>query len=467
MKFVRLVSVLAVAVAGVSGGRAAAPAPAGFTFIRSAAGIDEYRLDANGLQVLLKTDPSAPVVTYNTTYHVGSRNEATGTTGATHLLEHLMFKGSEHYNDPAGNSIKQYLERVGARFNATTSYDRTNYFATLAPRALAGYIAIEADRMRHLWLHESDRQTEMTVVRNEFERGENNPVQALQKEVFAAAYQALPYHHPVIGWRSDIEHVPIQRLRAFYDTYYWPNNATVVIVGDVDRDRALGLVRAAYGAIPRSPQPIPPMYTEEPPQTGPRHVVVKRPGQLGAVMIAYKVPPARDPDSAPLEVLDYILGQGRTSRLYRALVETGLALDVGAYDTDSHDPGLNVVTAMLAPGAAPEAVEKAILATVDTVQREGITADELATAERKFRVQLVEGRDGSAAVASELNEWIAAGDWTLYATFRERVKAVTAADVQRVARQYLDVDQSTTGWFVPQAGGRPAQPGGTPAAHAP
>ncbi len=206
---------------GASGTRAAgapaAPAPAtaaGFTYIKSLGGIDEYRLDANGLSVLIMPDHSAPVVTFQVTYRVGSRNEVTGTTGATHLLEHMMFKGSERFNDAKGNSIKQYLEHVGGQFNATTSFDRTNYFATLGRDDLDGYVAIESDRMRNLWLRESDRQAEMTVVRNEYERGKNDPNTVLMEEVSAAAYVALPYHHPTIGYKSDIEHVPIEKLRA-------------------------------------------------------------------------------------------------------------------------------------------------------------------------------------------------------------------------------------------------------------
>src|SRR5580704_8003578 len=229
-------------------GAPAAPATVpGFTYIKSLGGIDEYRLDANGLAVLIMPDHSAPVVTFQVTYRVGSRNEVTGTTGATHILEHMMFKGSDAFNDAKGNSIKQLLEHVGGQFNANTSFDRTNYFATIGRESLEGYIAIEADRMRHLWLHESDRQSEMTVVRNEYERGKNDPENVLMEEVTAAAYVALPYHHPTIGWRSDIEHVPIAKLRDFYDTFYWPNNATVTVVGDVEPAAALSLVRKYYG----------------------------------------------------------------------------------------------------------------------------------------------------------------------------------------------------------------------------
>ncbi len=304
------------------------PAPvAGFTHVKSLGGIDEYQLDTNGLTVLLVPDHSAPVVTFQVTYQVGSRNEVTGTTGATHILEHLMFKGSEGFNDPKGNSIKQYLERVGGQFNASTSFDRTNYFATIGRDSLEGYVAIEADRMRHLWLHEADRQAEMTVVRNEYERGKNDPDNVLMEEVTAAAYVALPYHHPTIGWKSDIEHVPIGKLREFYDTFYWPNNATVTVVGDVDPAATLSLIKKYYGAYPHSPAPIPAIYTEEPAQTGERRVVVKRPGELGTVIIAHKVPNGRDADQPALEMLDAILSSGKNARLYRALVDQGLALE--------------------------------------------------------------------------------------------------------------------------------------------
>src|SRR3984893_21471 len=225
---------------------AASPGPiaaAGFSFVKSFGGLDEYHLDSNGLTVLLVTDHSAPVVTFQVTYRVGSRNEVTGTTGATHILEHLMFKGSENFNDPKGNSIKQFLERVGGQFNANTAVDRTTYFATIGRESLEGYVTIEADRMRHFWLHEADRQAEMTVVRNEYERGKNDPESVLVEEVTAAADVGLTHHHPTIGWKSDIEHVPIAKLHEFYDTFYWPNNATITVVGDIDKAATLKLIK--------------------------------------------------------------------------------------------------------------------------------------------------------------------------------------------------------------------------------
>jgi zinc protease len=441
----------AVAGAGSAGARADAPAGAfpGYTWVKSLGGIDEYRLEGNGLTVLVAANHSAPVVTFQVTYRVGSRNEVTGTTGATHILEHLMFKGSDAFNDPKGNSVKQFLERVGGQFNASTAEDRTNYFATVGRDDLPGYVAIEADRMRHLWLREADRQAEMTVVRNEYERGKNDPNNALMEEVTAAAYVALPYHHPTIGWKSDIEHVPIAKLREFYDTFYWPNNATVTVAGDVGTGAILALVKKHYGAYTRSPKPIPAIYTQEPAQTGPRRVILRRPGELGSVVIAHKVPNARDPDQPALEMLDDILSSGKTSRLYRALVDQGLALSAES-STDLHrDLSLHTLYAMLAPGATHIQVEQAMLQEIEKIKTDGVTAEEILRVKQKFLAADAYKRDGTAAVAGELNEWIAVGDWTLYVTFPEKVEQVTAADVQRVARQYLNEDQSTTGWFVP------------------
>jgi zinc protease len=431
--------------------QAAVPGSTGFSHIKSLGGIDEYRLDSNGLSVLLVPDHSAPVVTFEVTYQVGSRNEVTGTTGATHILEHMMFKGSDAFNDAKGNSIKQMLERVGGQFNASTSFDRTNYFATIGRESLEAYIAIEADRMRHLWLHESDRQAEMTVVRNEYERGKNDPESVLLEEVMAAAYVALPYHHPTIGWKSDIEHVPQPKLREFYDTFYWPNNATLTVVGDIETDAVLGLIKKYYGVYPRSPAPIPAIYTEEPPQSGERRVIVKRPGELGAIIVAHKVPNGRDADQAALEMLDAILSSGKNARLYRSLVDQGLALSAGAGTDVLHDLSLHTLYAALTPGTTHEQVERALVAELNKIKTSGVTAAEVASVKQQYIAEDAYKRDGTAAVASELSEWIGVGDWTLYVTFPQRVQQVSPADVQRVAKQYFDADQSTTGWFVPVA----------------
>ena len=454
MQSVHPIYALALALALMPGPLVASESPAktpwpGFTHVRSLGGIEEYTLDANGLDVLVMPDHSAPVVTFSVTYHVGSRNEVTGTTGATHFLEHLMFKGSDGFNDRKGNSVKQYLERVGGYYDANTSFDRTSYYATVGIESLEGYVAIEADRMRNLWLRESDRQSEMTVVRNEFERGKNEPDNVLREEVAATAYQALPYHHATIGWRSDIEHVPIQKLKAFYDTFYWPNNATVTVVGDIEPAAALALVRKYYGTYPRSPEPIPAIYTEEPEQTGARRVIVKRPGEQGLILIAHKVSTARAPDQAALAVLDGILAFGKSSRLYRRLVDQGLALDVDANTDRRFDLSLHQIYAQLAPGKTHAAVEAAILEEIAKVQAGGVTAAEVERDQHQTLAYLAFRRDGTSRIAGELNYWIAVGDWTLYQRFPEELAKVTPADVQRVAQTYLNEDQSTTGWFVP------------------
>jgi zinc protease len=423
----------------------------GYTYVKSLDQVDEYRLDSNGMTVLLVPRHAAPVVTYMVTYHVGSRNEVTGSTGGTHLLEHLMFKGSRHFDKSQGNSVDMYLERVGAGFNATTSSDRTNYYATLGADALEGYIAIESDRMRNLLLRDSDRKDEMTVVRNEYERSENNPWSALNTQVWATAYQAHPYHHPTIGWRSDIENISIDKLRAFYDTYYWPNNATVTVVGDFEPTQVLGWVKQYYGAIPRSPQTIPAVYTSEPEQQGARRVVMRRAAQSAALMIGYKAPSALDPDAAALTMLGLVLQSGKSSRLARALMDASLATDVAANLPLRHDNSLFIVGAMLVPGVAPAQAEKIVLEQIGKIKAEGVSAAEITRVLGPYRADQAFRRDGTDNTAAALNETIAVGDWTLYATFLDKLEKVTPADVQRVARKYLVENHSTTGWFVPEA----------------
>ncbi|MGZ5020073.1 MAG: M16 family metallopeptidase [Chthoniobacterales bacterium] len=440
------------------------PVPAkvpGFSFVRTVGPISEYRLDSNGLQVLLLPEHSSPTLTFMVTYRVGSRNEVIGTTGATHLLEHLMFKGSPKFNDEKGTSVKQFLERVGGIYNASTWNDRTNYFANIASENLDGYMAIEADRMRNLWLRESDRKPEMTVVRNEFEIGENEPPQALEKELYAAAYVAHPYHHPTIGWRSDIEKVPIEKLKEFYDTFYWPDNATATIIGDFDPATALGLVKKYYGAFPKAPKPIPAVYTEEPDQTAARRVAVKRAGELGVVAVAFKGPAGTDADQAAISVLDNILTSGKNSRFYRALTDKNLTTSVHMDSGFFHDPSLDIIYASLAPGITHEQVEKIVLDELGRVKKEGVTDAEVAAAIAQSLAAAAYERDGSFAIASVLNEFIAAGDWTLYVNRDELLKKVRPADVQRVANKYFLEDKKTTGWFIPLKPGDQAPAAGT------
>ena len=428
-------------------------AVAGFSHVKTVNSIDEYRLDANGLQVLLLPEHSSPTLTFMVTYRVGSKNEVTGSTGATHILEHLMFKGTSERDRSKGNNVDQLLERTGARYNATTWMDRTNYYENLGSDQLATVIGMEADRMRNLLLRDEDRRPEMTVVRNEFERGENSPTQALYKEIYQAAFVAHPYHHSTIGHRSDIEKVSIEKLREFYDTYYWPNNATVSIIGDFQPSEALLLVKKSFGVYPRSAKPIPTVYTEEPAQTGPRRVTVKRSGQLGVVAIAHKIPAATHADYAAITLLSAILADGKNSRLYKAVTDKNLATEVEADAGFNSDPALHILFAPLAPGAKHDEVERVILQEIEKLKSEGVSDTELKAAIAKALADAAFRRDGSFAIAGNLNECIAAGDWSLFYSLDDATQKVTTADIQRVARLYLNEDQSTTGWFVPTAPG--------------
>ncbi|MBP9906328.1 MAG: insulinase family protein [Rhodoferax sp.] len=436
--------------------QAAPVAVDGYRHVKTVGAIDEYTLQSNGLQVLLLPDHTSPTLTFMVTYRVGSRNEVTGTTGATHILEHLMFKGTRQRPNSSPDNVKQLLERTGARYNATTWLDRTNYYENVGSEHLATIVALEADRMRNLSLDDADRQSEMTVVRNEYERGENSPFQALYKEIFHTAFVAHPYHHSTIGHRSDIEKVSIDKLREFYDTFYWPNNATVSLVGDFQPPQALALIQRAFGVYPKSPRPIPAIYTEEPPQDGPRRVTVKRPGQLGLLAIAHKMPQATHADFAPVSLLSAILSDGKNSRLYKALTDKSLTTSVSGNPGFNADPSLHLLFLSLAPGASHEQVEKIALQEIERIKKDGVSEAELQAAIAKSLASTAFDRDGSFAVAGNLNEAIAAGDWTLYYRVDESVRTTTAADIQRVARLYFNEDQSTTGWFVPTTAGATA-----------
>ncbi len=423
-----------------------------FERVKTSGGITEFRMMSNELTVLLMEDHSMPVTAFMITYRVGSRNEAIGYTGSTHLLEHLMFKGSKGFNREQGNSIWTVLQNVGARINATTWLDRTNYYELLPSEHLETAIMIEADRMRHALLRDSDRQPEMMVVRNEFDRGENDPWEALDKNIWATAYQAHPYHHSTIGWKSDIEGVSTERLRQFYDTFYWPNNATATVIGDFDTEQVLSWIKLHFGQYPKSPEPVPTMYTSEPRQEGPRRFVIRRSGEMGIVGVAHKSPEGRHEDKYALAILRNILGTGKKSRFYRALVDKGLVTSTFIGDYPLHDNGLFLTYAFLTPGTDHRKVERIILREYEKVKEKGVTEAEVARSKALNRAEVVFSRDGVFSVAAALNEAIAMGDWTFYTSYLDHLGSVTSEDVQRVASTYLVEDQSTTGWFVPEIG---------------
>ena len=421
-----------------------------FNQIKESGGITEYQHKKNGLTVLFLENHNAPVITFMVTYRVGSRNEAIGYTGSTHLLEHLMFKGSEQFNKEGGTAIWNVLQDVGAMINATTWFDRTNYFELLPKEHLPQAVKIEADRMRSAFIRDDDRKSEMTVVRNEFERGENDPWEALDKNIWATAYQAHPYHHSTIGWRSDIENVPTERLKEFYDTFYWPNNATVTVIGDFDKAKTLVLLDQKFGSISRSPHTIPEMYTTEPIQEGPRRITVKRAGEMPIIGIAHKIPEGTNKDIYALQILGRILGYGKTSRFYKRFIDTGLAADVNVWSYPLHDNGLFITYLFIAGDDSCEDVEKEILDEYAKIISEGVDVEELQRAKSQINAQTAFTRDGTYSVASNLNEAIALGDWTYYTTFLKKVENVSIDDIRRVANTYLKEDQSTTGFFIPK-----------------
>src|SRR5687768_15380124 len=278
-------------------------------------GITQYRLKSNGMTILLVPDHTSPVFTFMVVYHVGSRNEAPGNTGSAHLLEHMIFnKSTENFGRAKGHkTFQEVLYEAGADFsstNMTTWYDRMNGYSTLPSDKLELAMKIEADRLGRALILDSERQSEMSVVRNEYEIGENDPSNALFKNVIGTAVQAHPYHWDTIGYRSDIEGVTTEKLREHYKNFFWPNNSEAILVGDFDTEKALALFDREFGGFKKSAQPIPAVITVEPPQEGERRAIVRRPGTLGMVMLGYIRPGALHPDFIPLEVLTSILADG-------------------------------------------------------------------------------------------------------------------------------------------------------------
>ncbi|HEY6928565.1 MAG TPA: pitrilysin family protein [Thermoanaerobaculia bacterium] len=425
-------------------------APRSFQFVKEKAGFREFRLRSNGLKVLLLENRVAPVVTFAIVYHVGSRNEAAGYTGATHLLEHLMFKGTAEYDRRRGSAIASVLESIGARFNATTWFDRTNYYETLPSDKLEIAMRIEASRMRGSLLRDQDRQPEMTVVRNEFERGENSPFQVLYKQSFATAFREHPYHHPTIGWRSDIEGVSTARLKEFYDTFYYPNNATALVIGDFEETDALELVARHFGRIPASPRPIPQVYTAEPPQEGERRFLVRRVGQVAWAAFSWRSVRALDSDTPALALLANVLGGGMTSRLYQALVEKSLALSITVVAWQLRDPALFSVFLPIRPGVDQGAVESAVREEVKRIIRDGVSEAEAEKARNQIEAEVIFDRDSTDQIAASLSEAIAVANWEWYADYPSIIRRVTREDIRRVADTYLRDDGLTVGLFLPK-----------------
>lgn len=414
--------------------------------VNSVEGIDEYRL-ANGLQVLLVPDQSKPTTTVNVTYRVGSRHENYGETGMAHLLEHLIFKGSPKHSDPWSEFTKR-----GLAANGTTWFDRTNYFASFAANDenLKWYLEWQADAMVNSFIAKKHLDTEMTVVRNEMERGENSPGRVTYQRVLAAMYQWHNYGKDTIGARADVENVNIDRLKAFYKFWYQPDNATLIVSGKFDANKVLDWIDVSFGKLPKPARIVPPAYTLDPAQDGERSVTVRRKGGSPLSLAAYHVPPGAHPDFAAIEVLDSILADAPTGRLHKRLVEeTKLASAVGSAGMALAEPGFAFVQAVLAPNASQERMNSEMLAVVEGFAQRPVTSEELKRAQTRWLNQWEKLFTSPEQVGITLSSAIAQGDWRLFFLMRDRIKALTPETVQRVAVEYFVASNRTLGQYLP------------------
>jgi len=422
--------------------------PTGVQRRATMAGITEYAYP-NGLRVLLLPDGGSATTTVNMIYLVGSRHEGYGETGMAHLLEHMNFILTTD-----GRNVKQELTARGATWNGTTSYDRTNYFETFkaSDDNLKWALGLEADRMTKMRIEQQLLDTEMTVVRNEFERGENSVAGVLAERVFSTAFLWHNYGKSTIGSRQDIEKVPIDRLAAFYRKYYQPDNAVLVIAGPIDPAKTLGMVADIIGVIPRPTRKLDETYTVEPAQDGERYVELRRVGKGKNLMLAYHTPAFAHPDDGALEVMEGILvGPGGSGRLYKALVETRKALSVSMGIMELHDPGVSTVSATLSDDQSIDEVRKIIIDTLAGIVTTPPTVEEVNRAKNNIVQRMDREFKDSQNLAMGMTDTVSSGDWRLLFTNFEEIKRATSDDVVRVAKQYFKASNRTVGVFLPEA----------------
>ncbi len=420
------------------------PAPVKVTSVE---GITEYKL-ANGLRVLIFPDPSKATMTVNITYLVGSRVEGYGETGMAHLLEHMVFKGSTKHTN-----IPDELSSHGARPNGSTSYDRTNYFETFSAsdENLKWALDLESDRMINSFIAKKDLETEFSVVRNEFERGENNPSRILEERIMSTAYLWHNYGKSTIGSKEDIEKVPIENLQAFYHKYYQPDDAVLTIAGKVDEEKTMALVNEYFGTIPKPTRVLQEAYTVEPTQDGERLVELKRVGDVQVVACGYHIPAGSHSDYAAIDVLNDILTNEPSGRLYKALVETKKASSMYGYADAMKDAGFTYYSADVLKEKSLDDAKKAMMNVLDSLKYVPVTAEELNRAKTKLLTDVELMFNKSDRVGLTLSEFIAQGDWRLVFLYRDNVEKVTADDVNRVAKAYFKPSNRTTGIFIPDA----------------
>ncbi len=413
--------------------------------VASVEGITQYDLP-NGMRVLLFPDQSKPSVTVNITYLVGSRHEGSGETGMAHFLEHLVFKGTPKHRD-----IPQELSEHGAQANGTTWYDRTNYYVTVpaTDANLMWALDLESDRMVNSFIAKKDLESEMTVVRNEFESGENNPNSVLFQRTLSTAYLWHGYGRSTIGSRADLEGVKVDRLQAFYRKYYQPDNAILVVAGKFDEPKTLAMVERMFGRIPRPARRLEPTYTAEPTQDGERTVTLRRVGDVQLVNAVYHVPAGSHADLAALDVLTHVLGNAPSGRLYKALVESKKAASVGSFAFQLAEPGVLMAFAQVRSENSLDSARTILLETLEKTSPASAEDVERGKAALLKNIELT--LNSSENVGLELTEWASMGDWRLFFIHRDRIKKVTPADVDRVAAAYLKPSNRTLGLFHPTA----------------
>ena len=419
--------------------------PNGVTKVTSVEGITEYSL-ANGLHFLVFPDPSKPTITVNVTYLVGSRQEGNGEGGMAHLLEHMVFKGSTNHLN-----IMQELTEHGCRPNGTTDFDRTNYFETFqaSDENLKWALDMESDRMVNSFIKKEDFDKEFSVVRNEFEMGENNPFNVLFEHTMAAAYTAHSYGRPVIGNKSDVERVTMDKLQAFYHKYYQPDNAVLTVAGKVDEPQIVALVNEYFGKIPRPSRTLTPTYTVEPVQDGERLTVVRRVGDIQGIFIVYHMPDGGHPDQPALDVLASVMGEQSSGRLYKALVDNKKATQVFGNAMQQNEPGLIMFGAILNKTDSLDDARNTMLSTIDGVVKEPPSKEEVDRAKTRLEKQIDMTLRNSERVGLFMSEYLAQGDWRLLFRDRDLLRQVTPQDVQRVAAAYLKTSNHTIGEFIP------------------
>jgi zinc protease len=444
----RLLAVLltSAALSFIGGNAIAQKLPQGMTQATVVEGITEYRLD-NGLKVLLFPDMSKPTALVNITYLVGSRHENYGETGMAHLLEHLMFKGA-----PKHPSIVQEFTKRGMRFNGTTALDRTNYFELFqaGDDNLKWALEMEADRMMNSFIARKDLDSEMTVVRNEFEMGENSPFSVMMKRMQSVAYDWHSYGRSTIGNRSDIENVDIAHLQAFYHTYYRPDNAVLLVAGKFDTAKTLQWIHDTFGKVAKPKQPMPIFWTVEPTQDGEREYTVRRKGDMQIIMIAYKIPSGLHPDSDAMSFVSEILANTPNGRLHKQFVETGKVAQIFSYGMTGYAPGLQIVGAIVKKGEAVEPVRDALIAAIEDFYKAPPTKEEMDRVRVNYSNMIERTLNDHEHLGVTLSEAIALGDWRLFFHDRDMIGSMTAERVTEAAQKYFKRDNRVVGLFRPE-----------------